>query len=232
MAEGMADFYNAVGILRLDTLAVTSVVYSNQGTFTAMYNHFCGPGSSEQNVTDFVYLMSLRDPRGFMSTYKNPRLVLGLSPPIGTPVRTFAEYWAVWNGLTPPNCIEVASPEPGTWNASKIYSRAILRSSAGNPSAVETGSAREFNGIRWVSPNPCTNGILRVGVSSRAGNRVEVSLFDVRGRLVAYRKVVSRGGDEDVDIGIGKAGAGVYLIHVKAIGTRPWRQARKIVVLR
>lgn len=214
MAEGMSEYFA-------------------RKRFNVAYNDFrfhCGPGPlQEENVTYFVYLMSTRDPRGFLNTFALTRglhtdaELQGYHLPL-----TMMEYWNAWNGAEDPSTFDVVQFHPGDWNASAFYALAIDRVTTG----VEGRGADE--GVAEL--------VVTVGGEVDAGKRhltvrtsvargIQIGVFDVRGRLIGLGRVRSPGtGSVAYNLDLGERPGGVYFVRVSTEGGFPEAIVTKKIV--
>ncbi len=211
MAHGMAEFYckEIKGGLRL-------IGYAN-----------CGPGTDiEYNVGYFVYLMSERDPRGFMDTFRLTKVTLnGIDL---DHVRTASDYYGIWRDRDPdPGWIVVH--HPGTWNADAIWRYTIEQQRTG----VEPISAAALPiGIHAMYPNP---GLGRLRLLANLPSLVNLycDVFDVSGRLIESVPYPSEpAGIRELELNTAGFPAGILFIQLRSVNGRVPNTSRKVAILK
>jgi len=79
-----------------------------------------------------------------------------------------------------------------------------------------------------VYPNPAKS-LLTCRLSLSQPSEVNLSLYDISGRLVLAKRYALSNGEQDIVLGLGKLAKGVYTVQVEASGTV---QSKRVVVMR
>jgi len=216
IADGMADFY-------------VQWIYPQHPFW--VFNYSCNnpnPGIFyESNVETFVRLMSEREPRDFMDTFRYGRLTLA-DPTITYTAHTAGQYYDLWLDVDP-SPLHILTHHPGPWNADAIWAGAIGLEVSG---VGTTNGGATSRGIVSVNPLPASSRI-SIRLYAPPSSAGEVDVYTISGRLVQRaRWIQSNAALRTVKVDVTGLPNGVYFAAARGSDGRTIGRARKLVVVR
>ena len=184
------------------------------------------PGTEiEDNVSQFVFLMSQRGPKDFMDTFRYATF-FAADPSVVFHAHNAGQYYDLWHDVNP-GAYTIRNHHPGPWHMDAIWAKTIAHSISG----VGLSEEGETDSFVFLDRIP-TSGSVMTGVSLKIGRPGAIEIYNVSGRLVRRITWAGVGKVHLMQLDVSGLPGGVYM--ARARDERGWQvgAVRKLVVLR